>query len=164
MDEKFTLFWNGPFSQWYPSPFIVHHLTFNCAEQFMMYSKATLFRDTETAEKILYTTLPKDQKALGRKIRNFDTNIWFLFREGIVYTATYAKFTQDLALQEILLATKGTTLVEASPHDKVWGIGLSEDDPRAQNRATWAGLNLLGETLTRVREAIAYQKMGFGNR
>jgi ribA/ribD-fused uncharacterized protein len=164
MDEKFTLFWEGPFSQWYPSPFIVHHLTFNCAEQFMMYSKALLFRDVESAEKILYSTLPKDHKALGRKIRNFDTNTWLLFREGIVYTANYAKFTQDLMLQEILLGTKGTTLVEASPHDKVWGIGLDANDPKAQTRATWNGLNLLGETLTRVREAILYQKLGIGNR
>lgn len=157
MEEKFTLFWDGPFSQWYPSNFTVNHLKFNCAEQFMMYGKALLFHDLETAEEILQATSPKDQKALGRKIRNFDQDIWVLFREGIVYTGSYAKFIQNPALQEVLLATKGTTLVEASPYDKIWGIGLAETDPQALNRATWKGLNLLGETLTRVREGIRYE-------
>lgn len=157
MEEKFTLFWDGPFSQWYPSSFTVNHLKFNCAEQFMMYAKALLFHDLETAEEILQATSPKDQKALGRKIRNFDAEIWALFREGIVYTGSYAKFTQNPTLQEILLATQGTTLVEASPYDKIWGIGLGENDPQALSRATWKGLNLLGETLTRVREMISYQ-------
>lgn len=157
MEEKFTLFWDGVFSQWYPSKFTVNHLKFNCAEQFMMYGKAILFHDFETAELILQAASPKDQKALGRKIRNFDQDIWMLFREGIVYTGSYAKFTQTSTLQEILLATKGTTLVEASPYDKIWGIGLSENDPNALNRATWNGLNLLGETLTRVREAILFE-------
>ncbi len=155
--EKFTLFWGGPFSQWYPSEFTVHHLKFNCAEQFMMYGKATLFGDLETAGKILQTVSPKEQKVLGRSIRNFDENVWLFFREGIVYTGSYAKFTQNHALRENLLATKGTTLVEASPYDKIWGIGLGENDPKASDRATWNGLNLLGETLTRVREAISWE-------
>jgi ribA/ribD-fused uncharacterized protein len=157
MEEKFTLFWDGPFSQWYPSKFAVNHLKFNCAEQFMMYGKAVLFHDFETAEQILQAESPKDQKALGRKIRNFDQDIWMLFREGIVYTGSYAKFTQNADLWGILLATKGTTLVEASPYDKIWGIGLGESDPKTLNRTTWNGLNLLGETLTRVREAISYE-------
>jgi ribA/ribD-fused uncharacterized protein len=164
VQERFTLFWDGPFSQWYSSEFIVNDLKFNCAEQFMMYGKALLFHDAETAAKILQAESPQEQKALGRKIRNFDTNIWLLFREGVVYTASHAKFTQNPALEEILLATKGTTLVEASPYDKIWGIGLGENDPKASSRATWDGLNLLGETLTRVREAIAYRKSGIVKR
>lgn len=158
LEEKFTLFWDGPFSQWYPSEFTVHDLKFNCAEQFMMYGKAILFGDLETASNILEAVSPKEQKALGRTIQNFDEGVWGLFREGVVYTASYAKFTQNPELQEGLLATKGTTLVEASPYDKIWGIGLSESDPRARNRAEWDGLNLLGETLTRVREAISWEK------
>ena len=156
--ENFTLFWDGPFSQWYPGEFTIHNLKFNCAEQFMMYGKATLFGDGETAGKILQAVSPKEQKALGRSIRNFDEHIWLLFREGIVYTGSYAKFSQNPALKEILLSTKGTTLVEASPYDRIWGIGLSENDPNAANRATWQGLNLLGETLTRVREAISWEE------
>ncbi len=78
-----------------------------------------------------------------------------MFREGIVYTGNYAKFTQNPELKEQLLATRATTLVEASPYDRIWGIGLGEDDVRAKNRQTWKGLNLLGEILTRVREALA---------
>ena len=158
LPEKFTLFWAGPFSQWHPCQFSVAGMAFNCAEQFMMYSKAILFHDMETAEQILATDSPKEQKALGRRIKNFDAQAWLLFREGIVYTGSYAKFTQNPDLEEILLATQGTTLVEASPYDQVWGIGLGEDNPKANNRATWDGLNLLGETLTRVREAIIYQQ------
>jgi ribA/ribD-fused uncharacterized protein len=158
IEEKFTLFWEGPFSQWHPCEFVVNRLKFNCAEQFMMYSKALLFNDTQTAEKILQAISPKEQKVLGRKTQNFDENIWSLFREGIVYSGSYAKFTQNLELREILLATKGTTLVEASPYDKIWGIGLSESDPRAKVKTEWDGLNLLGETLTRVREAILWEK------
>src|SRR5690349_19725537 len=158
MEENFTLFWDGPFSQWHPCEFEVNRLKFSCAEQFMMYSKAVLFRDTQTAEKILLTVSPKEQKSLGRKVQNFDEKVWAIFRDGIVYTGSYAKFTQDLNLRETLLATKGTTLVEASPYDTIWGIGLGESDPRAKIRAEWNGLNLLGETLTRVREAIAWEK------
>jgi ribA/ribD-fused uncharacterized protein len=158
MEETFTLFWNGPFSQWHPCEFVINHLKFNCAEQFMMYSKAILFSDNQTAEKILQTASPKEQKDLGRKVHNFDEEVWIMFCDGIVYTGSHAKFTQDLDLQEMLLATKGTTLVEASPYDKIWGIGLSESDPKAKIRTEWNGQNRLGETLTRVREAIAWEK------
>src|SRR5262249_12551652 len=151
--EKFTLFWHGPFSQWHPSVFTVSGTRFNTAEQFMMYCKAVLFDDTETAAQILAAETPKEQKALGRVVKGFDEARWLLFREGVVYTGSYAKFTQNPELCDALLATRGTTLVEASPYDKVWGIGLGEDDPRARDRSQWQGLNLLGETLTRVREA-----------
>jgi ribA/ribD-fused uncharacterized protein len=156
--EQFTLFWHGPFSQWHPCKFTVSRVEFNCAEQFMMYSKAILFGDMQSAQRILETSTPKEQKTLGRKVQNFDEAVWAIFREGIVYTASYAKFTQNFELQEMLLATKGTTLVEASPRDRIWGIGLGADNPKAQVRAEWRGRNLLGETLTRVREAILWEK------
>jgi ribA/ribD-fused uncharacterized protein len=155
--EKFTFFWQGPFSQWHRSPFSVGGRQFSHAEQFMMYCKAALFQDLETAEKILQSATPRQQKALGRQVRGFDEAIWSLFREGVVATGSYAKFTQSAELRELLLSTQGTTLVEASPRDRVWGIGLSEDDPRAGDRSTWRGLNLLGEILTRTREAIAWE-------
>lgn len=153
--EKFTFFWHGPFSQWHPCEFQVGDLIFHTAEQFMMYCKAVLFHDMEIAEKILISTNPRDQKALGRKVHHYDEKIWALFREGIVYTGNYAKFIQNPELKQLLLATRGTTLVEASPYDRIWGIGLGEDDVLAKNRQTWKGLNLLGEILTRVREALA---------
>jgi ribA/ribD-fused uncharacterized protein len=156
--ETFTLFWHGPFSQWHPSAFVVGGLRFTHAEQFMMYAKAMLFGDRETADRILTATTPKEQKTLGRNVRGFDEAVWVLFREGVVFTGSYAKFSQNPELRETLLATRGTTLVEASPYDRVWGIGLAEDDPRAQDRAQWRGLNLLGEALTRVREILLWEQ------
>lgn len=83
--------------------------------------------------------------------------MWVLFREGIVFAGNYARFRQNAEQRELLFSTRGTTLVEASPHDRVWGIGLSADDPRARDRSQWLGLNLLGETLTRVREALLFE-------
>ena len=154
--EKFTFFWHNqsPFSQWHPSTFVVEGNTFNTAEQWMMYQKAILFGDVEIAGKVLKTNNPKTQKALGKKVRNFDESTWVAHRERIVYEGNYHKFTQNEALKTALFATKGTTLVEASPLDKIWGIGLADDDARAYHRSTWRGLNLLGEVLTRLREAL----------
>ena len=157
-DETFTLFWHGPFSQWHPSPFVVAGVRFSHAEQFMMYSKAMLFGDRESAGQVLQAQTPKEQKAIGRQVQGFDENVWALFRDGVVFTGSYAKFTQNPDLRELLLATHGTTLVEASPYDRVWGIGLAEDDPHARNRSQWRGLNLLGEALTRAREVILWEQ------
>lgn len=156
--ESFTFFWHGPFSQWHASPFVLGGIRFSHAEQFMMYAKAMLFGDRESAERVLQAATPKEQKSLGRKVRNFNESVWLLFREGVVYDGSYAKFSQDAELRATLLATRGTTLVEASPLDRVWGIGLAQDDPRAQDRSQWRGLNLLGEALTRVREALLWEQ------
>lgn len=150
----FTFFWSGPFSQWHGCRFTIEGLEFNCAEQFMMYCKAQLFFDNASAQAILNASTPRQQKALGRKVQNFDEPRWNLFREGIVFAGNYAKFSQNETLKDALLATGDTQLVEASPKDRIWGIGLSEDDPRATNPAQWRGLNLLGIALTRVRGAI----------
>lgn len=155
--EKFTFFHRGPFSQWHPCTFVVEQQSFTHAEQYMMYAKALLFGDSATAEQILAAKSPREQKQLGRQVAGFDEKVWALFREGIVYTANYAKFSQNPELLKLLLHTRGTTLVEASPRDKIWGIGLSQDDPRASDRSQWRGLNLLGQTLTRVREALAWE-------
>jgi len=75
-----------------------------------------------------------------------------------VFAGNYARFSQNPDQRELLFATRGTTLVEASPHDRVWGIGLAADDPRALDRSQWLGLNLLGEALTRVREALLWEQ------
>lgn len=152
--RDFTFFWSGPFSQWYPCKFEIAGTYFNCAEQFMMYSKALLFHDLSSADAILKSKKPRTQKSLGRKISGFDNYRWQIFREGIVFSANYAKFTQNNDLKSLLLSTKGTQLVEASPKDRIWGIGLAEDDPKALNPEEWRGLNLLGHCLTRVRAAI----------
>jgi ribA/ribD-fused uncharacterized protein len=156
--ELFTFFWRGPFSQWHPSRFVVGGTTFTHAEQFMMYGKAMLFADRETADRVLQVETPREQKALGRKVKGFDEALWVLFREGIVFQGSYAKYSQNPELRAVLLATRGTTLVEASPTDRIWGIGLAEDDERTRDRSQWLGLNLLGETLTRVREVLLWEQ------
>lgn len=164
--EKFTFFWDGPFSQWYSSPFkSPEHpgITFNCAEQYMMYSKALIMEDNETAASILLTNSPREQKALGRKIKNFDATKWDAVKENIVTFGSFLKYTQNKDLQKHLFDTEGTVLVEASPYDKIWGIGLAEDNINAQDRKTWQGLNLLGEILTRLRDDLIQSEIDFKN-
>jgi ribA/ribD-fused uncharacterized protein len=154
---SFTLFFTAasPFSQWYPCHFVVDGNQFSCAEQFMMHGKAMLFGDAATAAKILASDSPKTHKALGRTVTPFDDVRWKASREAIVRAGSRAKFTQNPALLEQLLATRGTTLVEASPHDRIWGIGLAATDPRAHDPAQWRGQNLLGKILTELRDALA---------
>lgn len=152
--EAFTFFSRDEFSQWHLQDFTVDGIVYNCAEQFMMAQKARLFGDKETEAKIMASTSPKEQKALGRLVANFDPEIWNANAKAIVFRGNYAKFTQNPDLLAKLAATDGTTLVEASPWDKIWGIGLDADDPRASDRSTWLGTNWLGETITDVREAL----------
>lgn len=174
-NEKFSFFLatKSPFSQWHKSPFKAssflfansdnerkrlldkiidaEEIEFSSAEQFMMYQKAMLFLDREIALEILKTSNVKTIKELGRKVKNYDETVWKYNRCLIVYMGNKAKFSQNLALKEALFATKGTTLVEAAPNDTIWGIGLTEDDPKAKKRETWQGKNLLGEILTQLR-------------
>ena len=152
----FTFFFTeaSPFSQWYRSAFTVDGVTFNCAEQFMMHGKARLFDDAATAQLILAADHPRDHKALGRRVKRFDDAAWKREREAIVLAGNRAKFTQNPDLLAQLLATRGTTLVEASPYDRIWGIGLAASDPKAQDPATWRGQNLLGKILTRLRDEL----------
>jgi ribA/ribD-fused uncharacterized protein len=151
----FTFFFTAasPFSQWHPCRFVVDGRAFNCAEQFMMHGKAMLFGDEATAAKILASDAPKTHKALGRKVTPFDDATWKASREAIVRAGSRAKFTQNPHLLEQLLATHGT-LVEASPFDRIWGIGLRATDPRAQDPKTWRGQNLLGTILTELRDEL----------
>jgi ribA/ribD-fused uncharacterized protein len=144
----------SPFSQWYRCAFTAGGLAFNCAEQYMMHGKATLFGDAAVAAKILAADHPRAHKALGRQVAGFDDTRWRAERERIVLDGNRAKFTQNPALREQLLATAGTTLVEASPTDKIWGIGLAATDPRANDPAQWRGHNLLGKILTALRDEL----------
>lgn len=154
--SAYTMFFTeaSPFSQWFRCSFTEGGNTFNCAEQFMMHGKAVLFGDAEVAEKILTAAHPREHKALGRKVKSFDDKVWKASRERIVLAGNRAKFTQNAELKELLLATKGTELVEASPYDKIWGIGLAASDPRAQDPSQWRGQNLLGRILTQLREEL----------
>lgn len=150
MTEQFTFFWSGPFSQWHRCKFAVDGVEYNCAEQYMMHQKALFFKDTETAKKIMETSSPKAQKALGRQVTSFDAGAWDGVARDVVLRGNLAKFKQNPDLLATLLATKGT-LVEASPYDKIWGIGLKEGDPKTLDRATWRGKNWLGQVLTAAR-------------
>ena len=154
--QGFTFFWrpDSPFSQWYPCRFVVDGVVYTCAEQYMMHGKAVLFDDAEIAAQILATPEPRAHKALGRKVRGFDDARWKRAREDIVHAGSRAKFTQDEALRAALLATAGTELVEASPLDRIWGIGLASSSPDALDRTRWRGQNLLGKILTRLRDEL----------
>jgi ribA/ribD-fused uncharacterized protein len=157
MAEAFTFFWKSKLSQWQRAPFVLGGVTFTHAEQYMMYAKALVFGDRDAADRILAADHPREQQAIGRTVRGFDESVWVLLRKGVVFAGNYERFRQNADQRELLFATRGTTLVEASPHDRVWGIGLAADDPRAQDRSQWLGRNLLGEALTRVREVLLWE-------
>ena len=142
------------FSQWYPYTFIIDNVTYHTTEQYMMVQKALLFNDTEIHTKLLEAIHPKQFKELGRKIRNFNEDIWVAHRYNIVLTGNIAKFSQNQDLKNFLLTTNKRVLVEASPHDQIWGIGLSADTPNVENPNNWKGLNLLGFALMEVRDII----------
>jgi len=155
MSERYHFFWSGIFSQWAHSPFVIDGVTYNCAEQYMMAEKARLFGDEIRESLIMSNSDPGTQKRLGRQVVGFDQATWDANARDIVYRASKAKYTQHAPSRKALLAVpKGRTLVEASPHDRVWGIGLRKEDPRAKRRSTWRGKNWLGEVLTQVRDEL----------
>ncbi|RJX32084.1 MAG: NADAR family protein [Oxalobacter sp.] len=142
-------------SQWYESPFGVDDCRYLTAEHFMMAEKAALFGDEEMRQKILNAQTPAGAKALGRRVRGFDEVVWCQNRFSIVMRANKAKFSQNEALRHFLIGTGSRVLVEASPADPVWGIGLGQEDARVNNPNEWRGLNLLGFALMQVRKKIA---------
>ena len=156
MNEEFTFFWHGPFSQWYMRDFIVKDVTYNCAEQYMMAHKARLFGDDDMYAQIMTSSNPKDQKRLGRQVRNYREEIWGTY-DGYaritVRDANMAKFTQHTDLRAKLLGTTGT-LVEASPYDKIWGVGIGPKDERIQDKNSWNGQNKLGICLMKIRDQL----------
>lgn len=119
----------------------------------MMAQKAKLFKDQNTLKCIMHETDPKKIKKLGRDVKNFDEKIWNKNKYNIVYKGNYAKFSQNIYLKKYLLSTKDKTIVEASPYDKVWGIGFSEKNVNINDQTEW-GENLLGKILMKVREEL----------
>lgn len=117
----------------------------------MMTRKARLFGDENTARAILAATTPNEAKSLGRKVIGFSEQTWIGHREEIVFTGNLAKFGQRPDLKKFLVSTGAAVLVEASPVDDIWGIGLAQDDPLATSPASWPGLNLLGFALMKTR-------------
>jgi ribA/ribD-fused uncharacterized protein len=138
-------------SQWWACEFTVDGVRYPSAEHFMMAEKARLFGDEEVRAQVLQGRDPGAAKRLGRKVRGFDEDRWNAARFDIVVRANEAKFGQNPALREFLLTTGTRVLVEASPVDRIWGIGLAAADPRAENPEQWEGLNLLGFALMEVR-------------
>lgn len=155
--DKHVFFWGGWPSNWATTKFsdkingIQHE--FATSEQYFMYMKAIIFNDEESAKKILDEINPKEAKKLGRKIKNFDDNIWKRLRMFAMYRANYLKYTQDKEMRETLLNPifDNKVFVEASPYDTIWGIGMRMDEPGVDNEENWLGLNSLGDTLTGLR-------------
>ncbi len=140
------------FSQWWPSPFTVDAVGYATAEHWMMAAKARLFDDADAERAVLAARTPAEAKNAGRLVRDFDEATWARERFGIVVEGSVHKFTSDPALRDFLAGTGQRVLVEASPLDRVWGIGLAADDPRAQDPTKWQGANLLGFALMAARE------------
>ncbi|MFC3809356.1 NADAR family protein [Lacihabitans lacunae] len=162
--ESYYYFWETkhPFSQWHKCSFELEDKIFTSAEQYMMYGKAMLFGDKETATKILRTNNVREQKQLGRQVKNFNKEIWDLHAPTIVYRGNREKFIQNNELLDLLSSTKGKTIVEASPDDNIWGIGLTEKQEEAKSIFTWKGTNWLGIVLTELREEFLGNKFENG--
>lgn len=163
---KFLFFWGHTpaadghisetcLSQWWMCPFQVDGVEYSCAEQFMMAEKARMFRDQEMLANIMEASHPKEMKAYGRAVVSFDKEAWDKTCYEIVKRGNYAKFSQNPELLHFLLATKNRILVEASPRDRIWGIGMGKANPDALCPLKWRGKNLLGFALTEVRDQLA---------
>jgi ribA/ribD-fused uncharacterized protein len=143
-------------SQWFPATFRDESgVELRSAEHYMMWRKATLFEDPDIAEQVLGARTPAEAKELGRRVRGFDDEIWVAHRWEIVVTGSVLKFGQDPALRDYLLSTRNRVLVEASPRDAIWGIGLAADSEHAEAPDQWRGLNLLGFALMQARDVLA---------
>ena len=163
--QKYVCFWghtpekNGQItetclSQWWMAGFRVEGRPYCCMEQFMMAEKARLFGDKETLEKIMQASVPGTLKALGREVKHFNQAEWDKCKYTIVLTGNFQKFLQNPELKDFLLRTGDKILVEASPRDRIWGIGMGKSNENAENPAAWRGQNLLGFALMEVRDEL----------
>ncbi|MFA8300985.1 MAG: NADAR family protein [Hyphomicrobiales bacterium] len=141
-------------SQWWPSAFVVDNIEYKTAEHWMMARKAHLFGDMKMFNEITQCEDPKNVKALGRKIKGFEEELWVKHRYEIVKEGNFHKFNQSEKLRNFLLSTDDKVLVEASPFDKIWGIGMSVNDSNIISPDKWRGLNLLGFALMEVRDQL----------
>lgn len=166
---KFLFFWGhtplssgsigkSAFSQWFDAPFVVDEVRYPTAEHFMMAEKARLFGDEDIRSLVLAAPTPNKAKQLGRAVRGFDDARWVAARFDVVVAANLAKFSQNAAMGDFLLSTGNRVIVEASPVDKVWGIGMAADDPDAEVPSRWKGLNLLGFALMEVRDRLSKKR------
>ena len=145
---------NAYLSNWFKAPIYMDGVDYPTVEHYMMYKKAMMMNDEETAKKILEAEKPSEVKALGKKVQNFDQELWDKQKFEIVYEANLAKYKQNPELQEKLLATGDKIIAEAADYDPIWGIGLSCDNPDLLDESKWTGQNLLGQVLMQVRTAL----------
>ncbi|WP_107091355.1 NADAR family protein [Streptomyces sp. SCSIO 75703] len=144
----------GCLSQWWPAPFTVDGIGYATAEHWMMAAKARLFADAEAERRVLAAGHPGEAKKAGRLVRGFDQGVWERERFGIVVEGSVHKFGADPGLRGFLLDTGDRVLVEASPVDRIWGIGLAPDDEAALDPARWRGANVLGFALMAARSRL----------
>jgi len=144
-------FLGSEFSNWYMCNFTYKDYTFHNSEQAFMWEKANTFKDKESAELILKTPKPNENKQLGRKVKNFDSFVWANVSYDIMRDVNFEKFSQNADLKEFILSTGDKIIVEASPTDLIWGVGLDCDDPKILDEKNWKGKNLLGKVLMEVR-------------
>ena len=148
-------------SQWYDCYFEVAGVQYHTTEQYMMASKALLFDDNEVYQEIMEASNQHDYKKLGRKVRNFEPEPWDSKKSEIVVEGNKAKFSQNPELKEFLLSTSDAILVEASPYDKIWGIGLDRETAMKGSVEQWQGENLLGCALMEVRDWLRSDSLEF---
>lgn len=152
-DRSLLLFYGGPFSQWCQSPMTIDGVWYGCAEQYMMAQKARIFGDDHALKLIMDTDSPQRQKAIGRRVKDYSDERWHPFARDVVRTASLHKFKHPM-FRWHLTQTGDAAIVEASPTDVVWGIGLAENDPLARRRSAWRGTNWLGQVLMEVRDLV----------
>jgi ribA/ribD-fused uncharacterized protein len=155
--ETGVYFWGGILTNWAKFSFVADTagekaVRFNTAEQYMMRVKAELFDDPLTLMLIMNTSNPKEQKRLGRQIVGYSDEVWDPVARDLTYPGVYAKFAQNEGIRDLLLSTENKIIVEASPLDRKWGVGLSHNDPLVFNKATWQGKNWLGHVVMKARD------------
>ena len=151
-EDKMAFFTKlSPFSNHYQCKIRIEGIDFNCCEQYLMYSKAIHFNDTQQADNILKAADPVTQKRLGSKIAGFKKGLWNKKVQNVMETGLVAKFTQNPTLKGILLSTSNKILIEANKHDTYWSCGLPLFDDKVWSKEEWLGQNKLGGLLMKVR-------------
>lgn len=169
--DSHVYFVGGPFSQWYKdknpakyqfTQFLLtdddHLYDFNCAEQYMMASKAKLFPCKENDvifDAIMNAKDPDTQKHLGRQVQNFDPVLWEANARTIVFRGNIQKF-KTAELFDYIMGTEDRTLVEGAIYDPVWGVKLRWNDPGIEDVNNWKGTNWLGQVLMKVRNTLQF--------
>lgn len=154
--DKFVFFFTGSdvCSNFYPCKIIYEEKEFSSSEQLFMWLKAKFFNDKEMSTKILQAQTPREAKSLGRLVKNYDDDLWNEHRDGVMLESLKAKFDHCQEFKDLILGNTDKTFVEASPYDRIWGVGLSETDPKIENPNKWLGQNRLGKCINKLIETL----------